>query len=61
MKRLNNVYNKICCIENLQLADAIARKGKALQYGVQAHDKHREANILTLHIEFKKINDGGTN
>jgi len=49
MKRINNLYQQICSIDNLHLADAIARKGKAKQYGVIAHDKNREANILALH------------
>ncbi len=49
MKRLNNLYEKIISIENLTLADQKARKGKAGQYGVQAHDKKRETNILHLH------------
>lgn len=49
MKRLNNLYQQICSIENLHLADSIARKGKAKQYGVIAHEKNREANILNLH------------
>jgi len=49
MKRINNLYERICSIENLQLADSIARKGKAKQPGVIAHDKNREANIQQLH------------
>lgn len=49
MKRIGNIYNKICSIENLQVADMKARKGKAEQYGVKAHDKNRESNILNLH------------
>ncbi|MGN6293741.1 MAG: reverse transcriptase domain-containing protein [Chitinophagaceae bacterium] len=49
MKRLGNLYEKICSIENLQLADAKARKGKAGQYGVQHHDQNREDNIINLH------------
>lgn len=48
MKRLNNLYEKICSIENLQLADDIARKGKLKQPGVIEHDKNREANLLIL-------------
>lgn len=48
MKRLSNLYSKITSIENLQLADGKARKGKADQYGVKAHDKNRCANILLL-------------
>lgn len=49
MKRLNHLYEKICSIDNLRLADAIARTGKSLQYGVRIHDRHREANISSLH------------
>lgn len=49
MKRVTNLFHKICSIENLQVADAIARKGKAMQYGVIVHDRTREENILKLH------------
>ncbi len=40
-------------VENLQLADQIARKGKSKQPGVIAHDKNREENILQLHKMLK--------
>jgi len=49
MKRIKNLYRQICSIENLQLADSIARKGKLKQPGIIAHDKHREDNIRKLH------------
>lgn len=49
MKRLNNLYAKICSLENLRLADAKARKGKAEQYGVKLHSKNAEANLQLLH------------
>ncbi len=49
MRRKNNLYAEICSIENLQLADKKARKGKGNQYGIQIHDKNRDANILALH------------
>lgn len=49
MKRKNNLYRQIISIENLHLADVIASKGKAKQYGVIAHNKNREANIEKLH------------
>lgn len=48
MKRLNNLYQQICSIENLQLADAIASKGKSRQYGVIVHNRNKETNILLL-------------
>lgn len=37
-------------MENLRAADAMARKGKAGQYGVIHHKKNEEANLQTLHI-----------
>jgi retron-type reverse transcriptase len=48
MKRVNNLYEQICSIENLQLADAIARKGKMHQPAVIAHIKNEELNIWNL-------------
>lgn len=49
MKRINNLYDKICSLENLKLADQIAQKGKSKQYGVITHNKNREENISKLH------------
>lgn len=49
MKRIGNLYGQICSVENLNLADQIARKGKKNQYGIQVHDQNREANIDALH------------
>lgn len=53
MKRVNNIYEKIISIENLNLADEIARKGKSKQYGIIQHDKNRDENILKLHETLK--------
>lgn len=50
MKRKSNLYQQICSIENLQLADAIAQKGKMKQPGVLSHNKYREKNIQALHL-----------
>lgn len=49
MKRVGNIYGKICSLENLYLADKKARKGKGDQYGVQVHAKNWQANLLSLH------------
>ncbi len=48
MRRIGNLYEQICILENLQLADEKARKGKSWQYGVRIHDQNREQNILDL-------------
>lgn len=49
MKRKGNLYDEICSIENLQLADKLACRGKGNQYGVKLHIENREENILALH------------
>lgn len=56
MKRHGNLYDSICSIDNLKLADQLASKGKAKQYGVQIHQKKKDANIETL----RKILISGT-
>ena len=48
MKRLGNLYDQICSIENLRLADEKARRRKLRSYGVQRHDKNRDENLLRL-------------
>lgn len=48
MKRHNNLYQQICSIDNLNLADSIARRGKLKQPGIIAHDRNRESNIAAL-------------
>jgi RNA-directed DNA polymerase len=53
MKRIGNLYEQIYSIGNLQLADAIARKGKSKQPGVIGHDRNREENIQKLHEMLK--------
>lgn len=49
MKRIGNLYQKICSIENLQLAHAAARKGKGNQPGVIEFEKNKDAYLLALH------------
>jgi RNA-directed DNA polymerase len=48
MKREGNLYSRICTIDNLQLADSIARKGKLTQPGVIEFDKNKDENLLKL-------------
>lgn len=48
MKRIGNIYSKIYDINNLILADKIARKGKGDQYGIMRHDEKRDENIQAL-------------
>lgn len=53
MKRINGLFNKIISIDNLNLADINARKGKAKSIGVIIYDKNREQNIWNLHLALK--------
>ncbi len=48
MKRKSNLYERICSVENLQLADSIARKGKLNQPGIIVHDRNRDENLKDL-------------
>lgn len=48
VKRKGNLYQQICSLDNLHLADEKAQKGKGDQYGVRLHNKNREANLLVL-------------
>lgn len=48
MIRIGNLYQQICSLGNLHLADQKARKGKGWQYGIRLHDKNRQANIIAL-------------
>jgi RNA-directed DNA polymerase len=48
MKRKGNLYSAIYSMDNLQLADTKASKGKANQYGVQIHNNNKESNLLEL-------------
>lgn len=53
MKRIGNLYDKIISLDNLWIADELARKGKVGSYGVKIHDKRREENLLALHEDLK--------
>lgn len=49
MKRLNNVYDKIISLENLNLALDRAARGKKWQRGVRNVLEHREKRLVELH------------
>lgn len=48
MKRVGNLFESVCDLENLKLADKNARKGKLKQYGVIKHTKNEEQNLIKL-------------
>ena len=51
MKRLGNLYSKVCDLDNLRLAYQKARKGKGGRYGVKLYEKNLERNLLELQKE----------
>lgn len=55
MKRIGNIYEKICSPENLRLAYEKARMGKTTRYGVVLFEKKLEENLQQLHDE---LSDG---
>lgn len=48
MKRINNLYEQITSLANLQEADMKAQQGKMKTYGVTMHNHNKEANLLIL-------------
>lgn len=51
MKRIGNLYDKVCSLDNLRLAYEKARKGKSAQYGVRLFEKDVDGNINRIHSE----------
>lgn len=45
MKRYNGLHDKLCTIENIEVADDNARKNKNKKYGINKHDKNRQYEI----------------
>ena len=56
MKRINNVYDKICDLDNIEEADNKARKCKRKQYGVIKHDKNRAEDNFNLFLDLSLEN-----
>lgn len=40
MKRYSGLHDKLCTIENIEVADDNARKNKNKKYGINKHDKN---------------------
>ncbi len=48
MKRIGDVFDRICSMENLLLADKRARKGKGRQEGIRIFDRNKNEKLLQL-------------
>ena len=51
MKRVSNLYDSICTLENLYLAYNKAKHGKTNTYGVKLFEKELDSNILQIQKE----------
>lgn len=49
MKRIDNIFSRICSMENLEKADAIARIGKTHRGEIRDFDKNRDQLLQELH------------
>lgn len=58
MKRYNGLHDKLCTIENIEVADDNARKNKNKKYGINKHDKNRqyENEDLVDYAKYFRIN-----
>lgn len=50
MKRIGNLYDRICSIDNLVLADGLAQRGKAKRWDVIRHNKSRMENLAKIQM-----------
>lgn len=55
MKRFNGLHEKICNIENIELADKKARKDKKSRWGIIKHDKRKDAENIKLKIDLDNL------
>lgn len=51
MKRVGNLFDKVCEPDNLHLAYLKAKRGKSKRYGVLLFEKRLDDNLLKLHDE----------
>ena len=62
MKRYSGLHDKLCTIENIEVADDNAKKNKNKKYGINKHDKNRQYEnedlvvyLLNLHFHIVYI------
>src|SRR5690348_734878 len=53
MKRIGNLYKRICSLDNLLLADKKASRGKSKQLGVKFHRLNAFNNLLNLQSQLQ--------
>lgn len=58
MKRYSGLHDKLCTIENIEVADDNARKNKNKKYGINKHDKNwngKRTNIAKYYGKYVRI------
>lgn len=55
MKRVSGLHEKLCTINNINLADSKARKNKKKRYGINKHDLNRDVENKELLESFKNL------
>lgn len=55
MRRIGNIYDKICSPENLYLAYQKAKKGKGKTYGVILYERNLQENLTRLQKELVEM------
>lgn len=53
MKRYSGLHDKLCTIENIEVADDNARKNKNKKYGINKHDKNRQYEADAKNLLYK--------
>lgn len=48
MKRYSGLHNRLCTIENIEVADDNARKNKNKKYGINKHDRIAHHAIMNI-------------
>lgn len=56
MKRVDNLFDKICNLNNISLAEKKARKGKTKKTYVIEFNKNRIENLIKVYLELKSGN-----
>lgn len=56
MKRYSGLHDKLCTIENIEVADDNARKNKNKKYGINKHDKNRQIDLIIFLLILKLLN-----
>lgn len=58
MKRYNGLHDKLCTIENIEVADDNARKNKNKKYGINKHDNGKYVRIIQVinYAKYFRIN-----